>query len=299
MAEQRKWDAYVINLESAPERWTHMQNEFKDTVLNVIRWPCKKSTNNRGWAEVGKTYADIMRKHMETDPEFKKLCIVFEDDAFRLQDKETFNKRVTDIFTYLEQHAGEYSHFQGGGVYPQPAKIESQDPLIIRCNYITCTTFTVFGKDAANSVFDYEKNIDNVRDPIDNYIGQQNSGKMLAPFPHLVWQIIGLSSNISSEDQKVTLNEAFRNSHKDLLEFVKKNNVNCNLFTGGARKKTKGRTFSFLQKANRRFLHKSKSLGMKGSKNRKVFSLNKMKGSKNRMVSSSKTRKNGYSSKVK
>jgi hypothetical protein len=122
---------------------------------------------------------------------------------------------------------------------------------------------------------------------------------MLAPFPHLVWQIIGLSSNISSEDQKVTLNEAFRNSHKDLLEFVKKNNVNCNLFTGGARKKTKGRTFSFLQKANRRFLHKSKSLGMKGSKNRKVFSLNKMKGSKNRMVSSSKTRKNGYSSKVK
>jgi len=271
----RKWDAYVINLESAPERWTHMQNEFKDTVLNVIRWPCQKSTNGRGWAEVGKTYADIMRKHMETDPEFKQLCIVFEDDAFRTQDKDTFNKRITDIFTYLEEHTGSYSHFQGGGVYPQPSSIESENPLIIRCNYITCTTFTVFGKDAANSVFDYEKNIDTVSDPIDNYIGQKNSGKILAPFPSLVWQIIGLASNISSSDQKVTLNEAFRNSHKELLAFVKSKNINCNNFSGGSRKKNK--TLSFLQKTNNIFLRKVKSLnifkkhGVSSKKTRKIY----------------------------
>jgi len=246
----KTWNAYVINLESAIERWHHMEAEFKDTALTVIRWPCQKSTTGRGWAEVGKTYADIMRKHMETDPEFKQLCVVFEDDAFRLQDKDTFSSRIRKIFPYLEEKAGSYSHFQGGGVYPQPSSIESTDPLILRCEYVTCTTFTVFGKDAAMSVLDYEKNIDSVNTPIDNYIGQQNMGKMLVPFPHLVWQIIGIPSNISSADQKVTLNDAFRNSHKTLLEFTRAQHVDPNLYTGGGKKRAK--TLSFLQSVFKR-----------------------------------------------
>jgi len=40
------------------------------------------------------------------------------------------------------------------------------------------------------------------------------------PFPHLVWQIIGIPSTISSEDQKVTLNEAFREAATTLRHFV-------------------------------------------------------------------------------
>ena len=273
MATPKKWDAYVINLDTAPERWAHMQNEFKDTVLNVVRWPCQKSTNGRGWAEVGCTYADIMRKHMETDPEFKKLCIVFEDDAFRLQDTATFNTRVTKIFQYLEDNTGTYSHFQGGGVYPQPYAAVSTDPLIILCNYITCTTFTVFGLSAAMSVFDYEKNIDTVKDPIDNYIAQQNMGKILAPFPHLVWQIIGLPSNISTADQKVTLNDAFRNSHKVFSDFVRSKNIDCKLYTGGGKKgKTKAKTLSFLQsvfKKQRRLKRKAQTYKTKKNRSKK------------------------------
>ena len=241
----KKYDAYVINLETEEKRWNHMVSEFKDTPLNLIRWVCKKDPNGRGgWCDVGKSYADIMRKHMETDPDFKKLCIVFEDDAFRIDDRKTFTERINKIFPYLEAHAGEYSHFQGGGVYPNPSKIESKDPLIIRCDYITCTTFTVFGKEAANSVFDYEKNIKTVDTPIDNYIGKQNNGKILAPFPHLVWQIIGLPSNISSEDQKVTLNDAFRDSHKTLRDFVNSSGENAQ--NGGSKKK-KSKTYSFYQ----------------------------------------------------
>jgi len=248
----KTWNAYVINLETAPERWEHMQAEFKDTPLNLIRWVSKKSESGRGWAEVGKTYADIMRKHMETDPEFKQLCVVFEDDAFRLQDKKTFSDRIIAIFTYLENHIGEYSHFQGGGVYPNPSSIKSEDPLIIACDYITCTTFTVFGKDAANSVFEYEKEIDTVKTPIDNYIGLKNRGKILAPFPHLVWQILGLPSNISSTDQKVVLNEAFRNSHKVLSDFVKSKGIT--IMSGGTMyRKKKGKTLSFLQSAIKKF----------------------------------------------
>ena len=249
--EYKKYDAYVINLETEESRWNHMKHEFSDTILNVLRYTCKKSTSGRGWAEVGRTYADIIRKHKETDPDFtNKLCIIFEDDAFRLQDKETFNNRLLPILQYLEAHRDKYSHFQGGGVYPIPKAIESADPLLILCDYITCTTFTVFGKDAANSVLEYEKEIDTVNTPIDNYIGNKNRGRILAPFPHLVWQIIGLASNISSEDQKVTLNEAFRNSHKTLQDFVRANNISV----GGYRKRVKrAKTYSFLQSALKKY----------------------------------------------
>lgn len=241
----KSWSAYVINLETEETRWNHMVSEFKDTPLTLIRWVCKKDPNGRGgWCDVGKSYADIMRKHMETDPEFKQLCIVFEDDAFRIDDRKTFSERINKIFSYLEEHTGEYSHFQGGGVYPNPTKIENKDPLIIRCDYITCTTFTVFGKDAAKSVFEYEKNMATIDTPIDNYIGNQNKGNILAPFPHLVWQIIGLPSNISSEDQKVTLNDAFRNAHKELRDFVNSSGVIVQ--NGGSRsKKKKSKTYSF------------------------------------------------------
>jgi len=249
--EYKKYDAYVINLETEESRWNHMKNEFSNTILNVQRFTCKKSTSGRGWAEVGRTYADIIRKHKETDPDFtNKLCIIFEDDAFRLQDKETFNNRLLPILQYLEAHRDKYSHFQGGGVYPNPKSIESVDPLLILCDYITCTTFTVFGKDAAQSVLEYEKEIDTVSTPIDNYIGNKNRGRILAPFPHLVWQIIGLASNISSEDQKVTLNEAFRNSHKTLQDFVRANNISV----GGYRKRVKkAKTYSFLQSALKKY----------------------------------------------
>ena len=280
---EKKYDAYVINLDIAPERWEHMKNEFSDTILNLIQFKCSKSTNGRGWAEVGKTYADIMRKHQETDPEFnKKLCIVFEDDAFRIEDKKTFNDRLKKIFAYLESHMGTYSHFQGGGVYPQPNEIECSDPILIRCNYITCTTFTVFGKEAADSVFDYEKNIESVRDPIDNYIGNQNNGKILVPFPHLVWQIIGLPSNISSADQKVTLNEAFRNAHKELLDFVKSKNIAFCLGGGGGgkRKHRKAKTMSFLHLALKKYKRKAKSYfnpSLKGhaSETRRIYRTSK------------------------
>jgi len=272
----KRWDAYVINLKGEDKRWKHMSEEFKDTPLNLIRWECEKSTNGEGWKEVGKTYADIMRKHMEKDPEFKQLCVVFEDDAFRLQDKKTFSERINKIFPYLEEHSGEYSHFQGGGVYPQPSSIESKDPLIIRCDYITCTTFTVFGKDAANSVLDYEKNIATVNTPIDNYIGGQNRGKILAPYPHLVWQIIGLPSNISSEDQKVTLNEAFRNSHKILSDFVKSKGIN--IMEGGKRyRNKKGKTLSFLKSALQRRKKYIKCFVAPSTKTRKTSHSSKAK----------------------
>lgn len=117
------WDAYVINLETEQTRWNHMVSEFKDTPLNLIRWVVKKNLNGLvAWKDVAISVANILRKHMETDPEFKKLCIIIEDDAFRMDDKKTFSERINHIFPYLEKHVGEYSHFQGGGGVSYPKK---------------------------------------------------------------------------------------------------------------------------------------------------------------------------------
>jgi len=192
----KTWDAYVINLDKSPERWAHMQTEFADTVFNLNRFSAITDEQNRGWVGVGKSYGAIVKDYMAKDPNFEKLLIVFEDDAYRTQDRDTFNQRCTKIMTYLEQHKGEYSHFQGGGIYPNLQSIECEDPLLIRCDWITCATFTVIGKEAAETIMKYQEVSDDKKEPIDNYLAANNRGKMLVPFPHLCWQLFGVHSTI-------------------------------------------------------------------------------------------------------
>jgi hypothetical protein len=222
----KRWDAYVISLDRTPERMRFIEAEFKDTVLNIQKFSAYDDPQKRGWVGIGHSYINVVKKHMEEDPDFtKKLCIVLEDDAYRIQDKETFNKRCTQIFEYLENHRGEYSHFQGGGIYPTIDKIECEDPLLIRCDWITCATFTVIGKEAADTILKYSEVPDDKKEPIDNYLAANNRKKMLVPFPHLVWQLFGTPSTISSVDQKTTLNEGFRDAHKSFVEFLSKHNI--------------------------------------------------------------------------
>lgn len=251
------WNAYVINLDKSTDRWAHMQAEFKDTVFNLERFPAYADPQGRGWIGVGVTYGNIVKAHMKTDPDFQKLLIVFEDDAFRTQDKETFNSRCTKIMTYLEAHKGEYSHFQGGGIYPNIEKVECEDPLLLRCDWITCATFTVIGKEAAETILKYQDVPDEKKEPIDNYLATHNRGKMLVPFPHLCWQLLGIPSTISNADQKVTLNEGFRNAHKTMLAFVKEKHVNTNVYSGGARR---SKTLSFLDKVFKKQKRQSKTI---------------------------------------
>ena len=256
MATPKTWPAYVINLDKSTDRWDHMQAEFKDTVFNLERFPGYADPQERGWVGVGHSYINIVKKHMETDPDFEKLLIVFEDDAFRTQDKETFNSRCTKIMTYLEDHKGEYSHFQGGGIYPNIDKIECEDPLLLRCDWITCATFTVIGKEAAETILKYQDVPDEKKEPIDNYLAAHNRGKMLVPFPHLCWQLFGIPSTISNADQKVELNDGFRNAHKEFLAFLKKKHINVNVYSGGGRSKS----LSFLDTVFKKQKRESKSL---------------------------------------
>jgi hypothetical protein len=84
MASLKKWPAYVINLDKSTDRWAHMQAEFKDTVFNLERFPAYADPQNRGWIGVARSYFDIVKAHMKTDPEFNNLFIVFEDDAISI-----------------------------------------------------------------------------------------------------------------------------------------------------------------------------------------------------------------------
>jgi hypothetical protein len=285
------WDAYVINLDKSTDRWAHMQAEFKDTVFNLIRFSAVSDPQGRGWVGVGKSYGEIIKKKMAEDPNLDKLLIVFEDDAFRTQDKETFNKRCTEIMKYLEQHKGEYSHFQGGGIYPSIQKIETTTPLLIRCDWITCATFTVFGKEACDTVLKYQEVPDEKKEPIDNYLAANNRGKMLVPYPHLCWQLFGVPSTISSADQKVTLNEGFRNSHKDLTEFLKKNGMNVSSFSGGGKRKAK--TLSFIESVLQKQKREEKKFKFK------MNSSNTRRRSKTQKVSLKRKSKSGQSAKAK
>ncbi len=214
----KKYDAYVLNLDSAPDRWAHMKMEFKDTLLNLIRFPAVR--HKEGWQGCGESYVKLVRQHMARDPDLTgPLLIVLEDDLFRLQDVDTFNERCSKIFTYLEENRGSYSHFQGGGLYPSGLSVESRDPLLLRCDYITSLSFTVFDKEAARSILEWDR----VRNQgIDNYVGNTNRGRILAPFPALVWQLIGLPSQIGDTSYKEKINNEFRKAHKVMADFVKR-----------------------------------------------------------------------------
>jgi hypothetical protein len=244
----RKWDAYYINLDKSTDRKIHMESEFKDSIFNLHRFSAVSDPQNRGWVGVGKSYGEIVKTYREKqkDPNFKDLLIVFEDDAFRTEDIKTFNSRCRKILEYLENHKDTYSHFQGGGIYPRMEKVETEDPLLIRCDWITCATFTVIGEKAMATIEEYQKVPDDKKEPIDNYLASHNRGNMLIPFPHLCWQLLGIPSTISSTEQKVTLNEGFRNAHKDMIAFLKEKNVNIsyNIMTGGNRSKS----LSFIKK---------------------------------------------------
>jgi hypothetical protein len=229
----RKYDAYVINLDSATDRWAHMQSEFEGTLLNLIRFPAVY--NKVGWQGCGESYVKIVKEHMKKDPEFTgELLIILEDDIFRLQDVDVFNERCEKIFKYLEENRGSYSHFQGGGIFPQGFSVKSRDPLILGCDYITSTLFNVFGKDAATTILKWDT--DRI-DTIDNYLGNHNRGKMLAPFPHLVWQIIGIPSHIGNAAYTKRLNDQFRKTHKVMSQFVKSQpGLNFAKLLGGGRR---------------------------------------------------------------
>jgi len=286
----KKWDAYVINLDESTDRWKHMQTEFADTVFNLNRFSAVNDPQKRGWVGVGKSYGAIVKDYMEKDPNFEKLLVVFEDDAYRTQDKTTFNERCKKIMEYLEKHKGEYSHFQGGGIYPNLEKIECEDPLLIRCDWITCATFTVIGKEAAETIMKYQEVPDDKKDPIDNYLAANNRGKMLVPFPHLCWQLFGMPSTISNSDQKVTLNEGFRNAHTAMVKFLKDKNINITVYSGGSRKK---KEISFVDYVMKKQKRKEKGLNyrrckcaMKKTKKRQIHIFNDIKDLKDLKESS-------------
>ena len=296
MVDGKKWDAYVINLDESTDRWTHMQSEFSDTVFNLNRFSAVNDHLKRGWVGVGKSYGAIVKDYMEKDPNFEKLLIVFEDDAYRTQDKTTFNERCKKIMDYLEKHKGEYSHFQGGGIYPNLEKIECEDPLLIRCDWITCATFTVIGKEAAETIMKYQEVPDDVKEPIDNYLARNNRGKMLVPFPHLCWQLFGVPSTISNSEQKVKLNEGFRNAHSSMVTFLKDKNINITTYSGGGSKRKKALSFAdYVLKKQKRKERGLKYIrckcGVKKTKKLRTSPAKRIKKTKKRKMSSMKKQK--------
>jgi hypothetical protein len=131
----------------------------------------------------------------------------------------------------------------------------------------------------------YQEVPDDRKEPIDNFLAANNRGKMLIPFPHLCWQLFGMPSTISNSDQKVTLNEGFRNAHTAMVKFLKDKNINITSYSGGGSKRKKALSFvDYVMKKQKR---KEKGLkyirckcAVKKTKKRKLSSVRKIKKTK-------------------
>ena len=234
----RKYDAYVINLDSAPDRWDHMQAEFKDTVLNLIRFPAIK--HKVGTIGLFMTFIKIIKAHLTLDPELTgPPLIVLEDDNYRLQTVEVFNERCIKIFDYLEKHRGEYSHFNGSPAFPDGFSLESKEPLLLRVNRSMYTNFIVFGLAAAKSVLKWDSTDKSLPIPINEYISREGAGNIIVPYPHLTWQLFGTQSQIGDNAYTRVTNNAYRDAQKKMVDFIKTQDLNFAAIIGGGRRRVR------------------------------------------------------------
>ena len=98
-----------------------------------------------------------------------------------------------------------------------------------------------------------------------------------------------MPSTISSEDQKTTLNEGFRNAHKTFVDFLSKENIHLkdknmhlNVMKGGSRKKSKTMSYVDTILRKRRILIKRFHLSVSekqrsSSKTRRIVHSSKAK----------------------
>ena len=145
--------AYVINLDKRPEKWERIQNEFKDTDIDVERFSA--ITHENGHIGCGLSHVALVKMAKEKNMD---SILIIEDDC---KITKNFNKRWATIKKYLDEHKDEWDIFNGGVVWPANAttivKLEP-DINLIRSNGPGCryAHFVYVNKSAYDKVIEWE-----------------------------------------------------------------------------------------------------------------------------------------------
>ena len=201
--------AYVINLDSSSARWERIQNDFKDTSINLERVSAVQDSNSN----MGCSLSLIKVIQLAKDNNLKSV-LIFEDDNKPL---ENFDIHWKTIKTWLDNNSDKWDVFNGGprfndwGTYNESTEIvdtskyDNNIKLFITLDN-SVNLFTVNSSILStnwmyinSSVYDkilswsFEKN-----DYIDKYLNNINEFKVLISIPLLGLQYQPTETNSRS-----------------------------------------------------------------------------------------------------
>ena len=102
--------AYVINLDKRENKWQRIQDDFKDTDIELERFPA--ITHADGHIGCGLSHVALVKMAKEKGLD---RILILEDDC---KITKNFNKRWEIIKKYLDDHNDEWDVFNGGVVWP-------------------------------------------------------------------------------------------------------------------------------------------------------------------------------------
>ena len=180
-------DGYVINLQNNIVRKEHVQNEFKNTPINLIFFNAIK--HEKGWIGCLKSHLELIKYAKDNNMD---MILVMEDDAY-IENKESFNSTLTYIIKFLKENKNEWTIFHGGPSINKHSSIKNilfKNLLLLNISKCSLTTFIIYN----SNIYDYFLNYNNIPDnnlknshKIDMII--YNKFNCATVFPCLIWQI--------------------------------------------------------------------------------------------------------------
>ena len=198
--------SYCINLDERPEKWEQIQADFKNTGLNVARFPAIKHA--KGWIGCGQSHVALARLAKQKGLEW---ILIVEDDC---QPMPWFNERWPQIKKALWEERASWDIFLGGPTYIQ-GPIDPIRPELVKITQGLTTHFYVLNATAYDKVIAWNPDRDG---SIDWYFS--NTLRTITTSPFLAIQRPSFS-DIAGKD--MNYNNIFKESQNQLtrLQYAK------------------------------------------------------------------------------
>jgi GR25 family glycosyltransferase involved in LPS biosynthesis len=223
----KKEIAYVINLDSRTDRWTKIQDKFKDSEFQLERFSAIK--DSVGWKGCGYSHMALIEKAKNDN---MPSILIMEDDC--VPSKE-FNEYWPKIKKWLDTNKDSWDIFIGGNTYygsvfvsPQDKQLNTIKPIcFIEPNiklYVTkmlTTTYYYLNSSAYDKFLEWKNDIDKngAVDVWPNTIKM----KIISCIPFIATQESDYSDIDNTER---TYNHIFKNS-EEVISSIQNNSV-CN-----------------------------------------------------------------------
>jgi len=198
---------YVINLDERKDRWEQIQNDFKDTTIQLERFSAIKDSN--GHIGAGKSFQALIQ--MAKDKNMESILIM-EDDCKPLK---YFEKRWQIIKKWLDNNKDKWNIFNGGPITPMEVKlidIIDDKNKIYTSNGASALQFVIFLKNSYDTILEWTFDKHHL---IDWYINRE-ANKYIYVDPPIALQHSGISNtnskmknftNISNDQAQYSLNK--------------------------------------------------------------------------------------------